>query len=1151
MNFKLNTHQIITIPALLLMLLGLFVLAGWVFNSQSLVRVLPTLRPMVAATAFCFLLASINLLADRYVRQQYVIIIRSSTTYLMLIISLLVISTYLFGTATYIDFPAFHRNLIDDDMRPGLMGANTAVCFLIASLAFIASIEQSLTKLRMRGVKFAATCIFLIGFIGFFGYVFNIRELYGWAGAARMALHTAIGMMVLGIGLYMKANHQVKLIDEIDQEEETITTVIFLTLFVSGISIAVVAFGFLQDKTINVVEESYSQQVKDRALFFDEIIYHRSKRATTFLGNIALVEVAKNIAEEKLISTQALRELGALAKENEFSAIYVLQHDTSITPIFIENLAVPAISIGLKGNQVRRLIWDNGYVLQSIFDMTAKHPTKIVFEQPLTVLNHSANNWLKAGNSKNQQICGTTSNGLACFPDRYHPNPFYIADNFLGSERPVAIALKNQTGITRFYNEEKYQIISAYQPIGKLGLGLSLEVAINELYSPIINSFVLTILFTVFALMISYWVIKSKAKPLIEKISVARKTAEIERNRFLAATEGGLDSFYILEAVRDAEQHIIDFRFVFLNTSASKLINKDPDEMVGELLFEVLPFMQQKKYFNRFKYVIETGQTIAEEIKIDEGEVNATWLYWQIVKLDDGFSITSRDVTDRHDMMESLAASREHVQQILTNQNVATFILDAHHRITHWNLACEQLTGIPASRMIGSKNAWQGFYASPRPCLADLILDGQKNKAAEYYEMQGQSTLLESGWHAEAWFENLGSKRRYVIFDAAPIFDTKGHMIAVIETLQDVTEAKLVEQALEEEKQNLDAVLEGTNAGTWQWNVITRELKFNAKWAEMLGYQASQLSDSLIETWYKLVHPDDIEMVKACKQKHLAGETAQFDVEFRMRHRKGYWVWIASRGRIMTKTKNGDPEWMFGTHLDISARKEIDLELRQAYANLEEFTAVASHDLKSPLRGIADLMEWIEEDLGDHISDDVKNNLNRVQVRVNRMSTLIDDLLAYSRAGRVHEAKDLLEIDEMLKEIVEFQHIPSTFTVQIDCKVKPLRTSETPLKTIVRNLIANAIKHHDKESGQIDIKVTTKNGFYVFEIKDDGPGIPKEAHQRIFKLFQTLTKHEGSTGVGLAVSKRMAEVHGGYLELESDIEKRVTIFRLFWPTVVH
>ena len=240
---------------------------------------------------------------------------------------------------------------------------------------------------------------------------------------------------------------------------------------------------------------------------------------------------------------------------------------------------------------------------------------------------------------------------------------------------------------------------------------------------------------------------------------------------------------------------------------------------------------------------------------------------------------------------------------------------------------------------------------------------------------------------------------------------------------------------------------------------------------------------------------------------------------------------------------------MYGTHLDISDRKQADLALRQAYENLEEFTAVASHDLKSPLRGIADLTEWIEEDLGDDIPDDVKNNLSRVQLRVKRMGVLIDDLLAYSRAGVVSDAKKLLNVDDMLNEIIELQHIPDTFKVSIDCKVKPFKTIETPLKTIVRNLISNAVKHHDTKAGHIDIQVQSNSEFYIFDIKDDGPGIPKKVHERVFKLFQTLSKDNTSSGVGLAVSKRMAEVHGGSLELESDIEKRVTIFRLYWPKV--
>jgi|GEM_PF-975389 PAS domain S-box-containing protein len=236
---------------------------------------------------------------------------------------------------------------------------------------------------------------------------------------------------------------------------------------------------------------------------------------------------------------------------------------------------------------------------------------------------------------------------------------------------------------------------------------------------------------------------------------------------------------------------------------------------------------------------------------------------------------------------------------------------------------------------------------------------------------------------------------------------------------------------------------------------------------------------------------------------------------------------------------------------DVTDRKQIDNELRQAYANLEEFTAVASHDLKSPIRGIADLVEWIKEDLekdfGENLQENVRVNLDRIQLRIKRMEMLIEDLLQYSRAGRVSAEISLIDPLALIQEILEIQPLPAGFNLSLTGHATAFKTAKTPLQTSLRNLISNALKHHDKKEGHIDISVKTEGSYCVFTVKDDGPGIPKSAQERVFKLFQTLSKTNASSGLGLAVSKRMVEAHGGFIELESNSEVRGTTFRVWWP----
>lgn len=223
---------------------------------------------------------------------------------------------------------------------------------------------------------------------------------------------------------------------------------------------------------------------------------------------------------------------------------------------------------------------------------------------------------------------------------------------------------------------------------------------------------------------------------------------------------------------------------------------------------------------------------------------------------------------------------------------------------------------------------------------------------------------------------------------------------------------------------------------------------------------------------------------------------------------------------------------------DISVRKRLELELRQANANLQEFTYVASHDLRSPLRGIADLVEWINADLAElpEPPPEVRRNLDRVGQRITRMERLIDDLLSYARAGQAATQFTSVDLDALVRGILEIQPLPPDFEITLDLAVPPFPATRTPLETVLRNLLSNAVKHHDRSSGRIIVSARHDDSYCVISVCDDGPGVPVTAKDRIFKLFQTLTARErGGSGIGLALTKRLVEVHGGRIELESPV----------------
>jgi PAS domain S-box-containing protein len=234
---------------------------------------------------------------------------------------------------------------------------------------------------------------------------------------------------------------------------------------------------------------------------------------------------------------------------------------------------------------------------------------------------------------------------------------------------------------------------------------------------------------------------------------------------------------------------------------------------------------------------------------------------------------------------------------------------------------------------------------------------------------------------------------------------------------------------------------------------------------------------------------------------------------------------------------------------DISVRKRLELELRQANANLEEFSYVASHDLRSPLRGIADLIEWIGEDLGDATPPTVRRNLERVGQRIQRMDRLMDELLSYARAGRAATEFGPVDLEALVRGILDIQPVPAGLQVTLDVDIEPFQATRTPLETALRNLLSNAVKHHDRTQGHIQVQARHIDSWCEICVTDDGPGVPTAAQQRIFKLFQTATAAErGGSGIGLALTKRVVEVHGGSVALRSPVaDGRGACFCVRWP----
>ncbi len=241
---------------------------------------------------------------------------------------------------------------------------------------------------------------------------------------------------------------------------------------------------------------------------------------------------------------------------------------------------------------------------------------------------------------------------------------------------------------------------------------------------------------------------------------------------------------------------------------------------------------------------------------------------------------------------------------------------------------------------------------------------------------------------------------------------------------------------------------------------------------------------------------------------------------------------------------------------DITERKKTEeklkayaLNLKRSNQDLDDFAYTASHDLKSPLRAIQHLAQWISEDCSDKLDDQSKKNLAWLSQRAIRMSNFIDGLLQYSRAGRFDS--DLCDVDtkKLLQEVVDTLDPNKQFTIRYADNLPCFKTAKNQLSQVFFNLINNSILHHHHKTGVIEVGVHNLGDFYEFFVADDGPGIEPEYFEKIFQIFQTLkTKDElESTGIGLCIAKKIVESRcGGKITVESEKGKG-SIFRFTWP----
>jgi len=211
-------------------------------------------------------------------------------------------------------------------------------------------------------------------------------------------------------------------------------------------------------------------------------------------------------------------------------------------------------------------------------------------------------------------------------------------------------------------------------------------------------------------------------------------------------------------------------------------------------------------------------------------------------------------------------------------------------------------------------------------------------------------------------------------------------------------------------------------------------------------------------------------------------------------------------------------------------------ELTEANRQLQEFASIASHELKEPLRAIGTLASMIAQDYRDRLDEEGERSLEILVGRTKRMSSFMDGLVTYSKLGRATEKNEEVNLNNILKEVIAQLHAQEKdIEVTIENELPVVMGEETHIVQVFRNLLDNAVKYMDKPKGRVNVSCVEDDGFWKFSVADNGPGIEERYFEKIFKIFQILSTRDvrESTGMGLAVVRKIVEMYGGRVWVQS------------------
>lgn len=623
-----------------------------------------------------------------------------------------------------------------------------------------------------------------------------------------------------------------------------------------------------------------------------------------------------------------------------------------------------------------------------------------------------------------------------------------------------------------------------------------------------------------------------------------RKQAETELRR---QTE-------ILQTIFDHIPVMVDFidsagRLLFVNHCWTETLGWSLEDIRGRDLFrEFYPDPAARKEALDFIHNPKPGFLDLDVRTKDGRQLHTSWAN---VLLSDGTRIgIGIDITERKRVEEDLRFHRTLLDALQTAAPVGMAFVDRDFRYIHINHAYAEMTGAPLSEHVG-RSVWDivpNLWPMLESCYRRALEQGE---VVANIEVSGE-TQAQPGI------------KRYWLANYYPL-TVGGEIVAAGAVIQDITERKLTEQALQESERRLELALMGAELGSWEWDIISGAMPVDDRWARLFGSNPDDF-DPCYEGWVGGLHPDDRERVLESMNAHLLGRLPFYEAEYRfLIPSTGQWKWVAARGRVLQRDTAGEPLRAAGVYRDISERKAMEERLREQQEKLihaqrlttaGELAAMVAHEINQPLGAIANYLGGAGLRFGEVLAAnpglaEVINEALRLSTRASEVVKGIRGLVRrQDQQGESLAVSALIE-DCLLLVQAELRRRHVRLVLEVAPNLPSLWGRRVHLQQLVLNLMVNAMEAMescDSDGRELRLRAESVGADGIeLTFSDSGVGFANDMVANLTEPFVS-TKPEG-IGLGLSICRTIVEAHGGHISAESEPGRGAT-FRVWLPVAV-